>query len=380
MNSQAATRDKILLVANTAWYLYNFRLPLARFLRDQGREVVFVSPHDAYVDRLTAEQFRWVNLDINRRSMNPLKEVIALWRFIQIYWQEHPRICHHFTIKCVLYGTLAAKLTGVKAVVNAITGLGHAFIGSGRLSRAIRPALRFVYARILKARRVQVIFQNKDDYSEFQQLGMVCPDKCTIIRGSGVNLQRFQPRPGSLCGQPVKTVLLASRLIREKGVEDYLAAARLLRSQGLQARFCLAGTPDPGNPSSIEPQVLDQWCQEGAIDYLGHIDNIEEVLHLADLVVLPSYREGTPKILLEAAAMGKPMVATDVPGCREIVHDQVNGLLVPVKDAEALARAMAKILSDDSLARSFGEKSRHIAHEFSEAKVIGATAEVYQKF
>lgn len=372
-------QDKVLMVANTSWYLYNFRLPLARHLRDIGYQVVFVAPEDAYSERLVAEKFRWVNLQLSRKSVNPLRELLTLIRFWQIYRAEEPAVCHHFTIKCVLYGTIAAKLAGVKAVVNAITGLGHAFIGQGWLHRAVRPALRFVYRKILTARRVEVVFQNGDDYREFLDRKMIVPDKTTIIRGSGVCLRRFCPRPGSPEGRPSPTVLLASRLIREKGLLEYVEAARILKEKGAEVVFALAGEVDGGNPSSITHDTLQDWVTEGVVDYLGHIENIEDVLSLATIVALPSYREGTPRILLEAAAMGKPLVATDVPGCREIVQHGYNGLLVPARDAAALARAIESMLEDPGRMVNFGLNSRTLAHEFKDTKVIEATVEVYGK-
>lgn len=371
--------DKVLLVANTSWYLYNFRLPLARHLRDLGYDVVFVAPKDAYSARLVAERFHWIALELNRKSVNPLREMLTLLRIWQIYRTEKPAVCHHFTIKCVLYGTIAAKLAGVKAVVNAVTGLGHAFIGQGWWHRAVRPALRFVYRKILTARRVQVIFQNGDDYREFLDRKMIVPDKTTIIRGSGVCLRRFFPRPGDPDGKPSPTILLASRLIREKGLMEYVEAARLLREKGLEVSFALAGRVDPGNPSSITEDQLQDWVREGVVDYLGHVDNVEEVLQLATIVALPSYREGTPKILLEAAAMGKPLIATDVPGCREIVRHGYNGLLVPARDVAGLAEAFELLLKEPERCRLFGENSRTLAHEFREANVIEATLEVYGK-
>jgi len=270
-------------------------------------------------------------------------------------------------------------LTGVRAVVNAITGLGHAFLGTGWLHRLVRPPLRWIYRKVLTARRVQVIFQNGDDFAEFRERQMVSTEKTTIIRGSGVNLQRFQPRPGRLEDEPAPTVLFASRLIREKGLMEYVEAARTLKEQGVEARFCLAGNPDPGNPSSISQELLEQWVVEGAVDYLGQVEPIEAALSLATLVVLPSYREGTPKILLEAAAMGLPIVATDVPGCREVVRHEVNGLLVPARDAAALAEAMRSLLADPQRLHSYGRASRELAEEFCEQKVIRATAEVYAR-
>lgn len=372
-------REKILMVANTSWYLYNFRLPLARYLRDQGYEVVFVAPQDTYSKDLAAEGFHFIPLGMNRRSLNPLRELLTLISLWKIYRDEKPSVCHHFTIKCVLYGTIASKLAGVKAVVNAITGLGHAFIGNGRLHKIVRPFLRFVYRRILTARRVQVIFQNGDDFSEFQSRNMIIPEKATIIRGSGINLKRFMPRPGKLDGAPCPTVLLASRLIREKGVVEFVEAARQLRNRGLQARFCLAGRVDPGNPSSVSEEMLGEWCAEGAIDYLGHTDQIEDFLKVATLVTLPSYREGTPRILLEAAAMGKPIVTTDVPGCREVVKHGVSGLLVPARDPKALADAIENLITNREKMAEYGANARRLVQDFCEDSVIRRTEEIYRK-
>lgn len=371
--------DKILMVANTSWYLYNFRLPLARHLRDMGYQVVLVAPEDGYSERFRQERFTFINLRLDRKGMNPFQELRALWRFVKIYRQEKPQVCHHFTIKCVLYGTVAAKLAGVKAVVNAITGLGHAYIGNGWLHKLLRPVLRIAYRKILTARRVQVIFQNGDDFQEFQELKMVTEDKTTIIRGSGVCLRRFSPRPGGLDGGPSPMVLLASRLIKEKGLLEYVEAARILKSKGVQVSFALAGQLDPGNRSSISEKQLQDWCAEGIVDYLGQIEKIEEVLDLATIVALPSYREGTPRILLEAAASGKPIVATDVPGCREVVKDGVNGFLVPARDAEALADAIQRLLSQPELMEQFGRQGREMAQDFEESNVIEATVKVYER-
>ena len=372
-------QGKVLLVANTGWYLYNFRLPLARSLRELGLEVVFVSPKDAYVARLQNEGFRWVHLEMNRKSLNPLKELAVLARLVRIYSKEQPSACHHFTIKCVLYGTIAAKLAGVRAVVNAVTGLGHVFIADRPLTRLVRPLISFLYRKILTARRVQVVFQNIDDFSEFRDRGLIIPEKTTIIRGSGINLTRFCPRPGPLDGTPCPTVLFASRLIREKGLVEFVDAARMLKLQGYEANFAVAGNLDEGNPSAITQAELDGWVKEGVIDYLGHIDQIEDVLGTASIVVLPSYREGTPRILLEAAAMGKPIVATDVPGCREVVQDGVNGFLVPARDAAGLAEGMQKLIVDEQLRARMGAKSVILIQDFKEESVIEATVNVYRR-
>lgn len=375
-------REKILLVANTGWYLYNFRLPLARRLRQEGMEVVLVSPYDTYVERLLAEGFEYRPLRrLSRRGMNPFLEAIALLELVKLYLREKPRAVHHFTIKCVLYGTMAAKLTGVKSAVNAVTGLGHIFIGGGMATRFLRPVVRWLYRRILNARRGHVVFQNPDDLETFTANNLVSPEKTVIIRSSGVCTKKFRPRPGEpdTPADRIPTVLFVGRLLEQKGVYEYLEAARIVK-QGRDVCFQVAGGLDFGNPSSVTEKELEDWRKEGAVDLLGHVDRVDEVIALSDVVVLPSYREGTPRVLLEAAAMGKPLVATDVPGCREVVRDGFNGLLVPLRDAHALAGAIVKILDSPGLARSMGERGRRLVEqEFSVDKVVDDTLGVYSE-
>lgn len=369
---------KILLVANTGWYLYNFRLPLARFLRSRGVEPVMVSPRDAYVERLQSEGFRWVEVTLNRRSRNPAREIFVIANLIRIYRAERPTAVHHFTIKCVLYGTIAAKITGIRAVVNAVTGLGPVFLGTDWKARALRPVLKWFYRNVLTARRVRVVFQNPDDLQTFTNLHLVIPDRTILIRGSGVDLLRFAPRPSHPDEPPTPIVLFASRLIREKGIEEFVEAARLLKRRGVKAVFQVAGAPDPGNHSSVTESTLKSWQSEGLVDLLGHIDEMDDLIAQASLVVLPSYREGTPRILLEAAAMGKAIVATDAPGCREAVVHGENGLLVPVRNATALADAIQTLLEDPALRARMGEDGRRkMVQDFDCDDVARRTGQVY---
>lgn len=371
---------KILLVANTGWYLYNFRLPLARMLRARGCEVVLASPQDAYVERLQAEGFRWVEVALDRRSMNPLQELVSLGQMLRLYRRERPQAVHHFTIKCVLYGTIAAKLVGIRSVVNAVTGLGHIFLGQSLAARALRPVIKRMYRHILSARRVRVVFQNPDDLQVFQDEQLVVPERTILIRGSGVNVSRFRPRPGLPDAPPHPVVLFASRLLSEKGVHEYVEAAALLRERGVLAVFQVAGDPDPANPSSVPAATLEQWREEGAVDLLGHVDTMDDLIACSTLVVLPSYREGTPRILLEAAAMGKPIVATDVPGCREVVEHGGNGLLVPPRDAAALAAAIAELLADPARCAAMGEAGRaKMLAEFDDQDVARRTVAIYEE-
>ena len=372
---------KILLVANTGWYLYNFRLPLARFLRARGDvEVVLVSPRDAYVSRLTAEGFRWIELALDRKSVNPARELLVVARLTAIYKAERPDAVHHFTAKCVLYGTLAAKLTGVRAVVNALTGLGHVFMGSGWKARTLRPLIKTLYRRLLTAQRVRVVFQNPDDLQTFTDQKLVIPDRTILIRGSGVNLKRFRPRPGGRDETPRPIVLFAARLNGDKGVYEYAQAARHLKSQNVEAVFQIAGAPDSGNPSTVSAATLTDWRREGAVDLLGHVDTMDDLIAQAAIVVLPTHGgEGVPRVLLEAAAMGKPIVATDVPGCREAVLQNENGFLVPAKDARALAGCIERLLSDADLRARMGAAGRRLMERhFDDQDVARRTVAIYE--
>jgi len=369
---------KILLVANTGWYLYNFRLPLARHLRSIGLEVVFVSPSDAYVQRLTSEGFRHVGLRLGRQSMNPLRDLDTLLNLFGVYWCERPRAVHHFTIKCVLYGTIAAKLAGVRSVVNAVTGLGSVFSDNRFSLRMLNPFVRVLYRTVLRSRRAQVIFQNPDDLNSFVSAGLVAPEKTTLIRSSGVDTKRFSPRAGGPDEPPARIVLFASRILREKGIYEFVEAARLLKSRGYKVTFQVAGEPDQGNPGAVPAATLEAWRKEGAIDFLGHVDGIERVMAQASIVVLPSYREGVPKVLIEAASMGKVIVTADSPGCREVVIDGHNGLLVPPCDATALSVAIQRLLDEPATCREMGLRGRSLAVEcFDEKLVIGKTVELY---
>ena len=280
----------------------------------------------------------------------------------------------------MLYGTIAAKLSGIRAVVNAVTGLGPVFLGTDWKARVMRPPLKWFYRTVLTARRVRVVFQNQDDLQTFTHLHLVMPDRTILIRGSGVDLQRFSPRPSHPDEPPTPIVLFASRLIREKGIEEFVEAARLLKRRQVKAVFQVAGSPDPGNHSSVSLGNLKSWQEEGLVDLLGHVDEVDDLIAHASLVVLPSYREGTPRILLEAAAMGKPIVATDVPGCREAVVHGENGLLVPARNASALAEAIEFLLRDPALRAKMGENGRRkMIQEFDCEDVARRTGQVYVK-
>lgn len=366
---------KVLFFANTDWYLYNFRLLLAHALRAKGFEVVFVSPPGSYSQRLVEAGFRWISLPMKRHGLNPLIELHNLIRLIRVYRREQPTLVHHFTIKCVLYGSIAARVTGVRAVINAITGLGFVFIDEGRKARILRRLVRSVYRIALQ--NTHVIFQNADDRQKYTEEGLLSGDMGRLIRGSGLDVSQFKPLPRYKTGP--KRVLLVGRLLRAKGVAEYVEAASIVRKTIPDVLFQIAGDKDPGNPDKIEDNVIHAWNQAKNVEFLGHRDDMHNLLNQVDLVVLPSYREGMSRALIEAAACGLPLVASDVPGCREIVRHGVNGVLVPIKNSQALADAIMTLLRDDQLRDRMGKMSRKIAcEEFSDKRVIAETLDVYR--
>lgn len=367
---------KIVFFANTDWYLYNFRLALAENLRDHGHEVTLVSPDGRHSEKLRGRGFTWTEFDLARRGTNPLEELRTLNRLIELYRVLKPDLVHHFTIKCVLYGGFAARWLGIPSV-SAVTGMGHVFTTHTIKNALLRPAISTAYRYALK--RSQVIFQNPDDRADFLSRGFIANNNAHLIRGSGVNVTQFMPKCVEIGQAQVRPrILFVGRLLREKGVAEFVEAASIVRAARPDAQFRIAGEPDEGNPSAISSWQIKQWSKAGNIEWLGHCADMPSLLRASSICVLPSYREGTPRSLLEAAASGLPLIATDVPGCREICRDGVNGTLVAPRDAKALAAAIIRLIDDPARCHEMGLRSREIAvAEFSEEKVIAETKKVY---
>ena len=367
--------SRIVLFANTTWYLYNFRSALARAIREAGHEVVFVSPYDEYAKRLQERGERWVPFELSRRGLNPIVESATILRCAGLYRALRPDLVHHFTIKPVLYGSFAARLARVPFVVNSVTGLGYAFVAPGWRGRTLRALARTLYRLALGGRRTRVIFENQTDLDAFVRLGLVSSDRAVVVPGTGVDLDEFQPTEEPK-GEPV--VLMASRMLWDKGVGDLVEAARILKGREVRARVVLVGAPDPGNPSSIPEGQLREWTASGMVDWRGRMEGMPQVYSGCQVAVLPSYREGLPRNLVEAAASGRPIVATDVPGCRDVVQHGVNGLLVPPHDPGALAEALERLLLDPEARRRMGTQGREMAEKvFSDEVVIRGTLAVY---
>ena len=372
---------KFVLYANTDWYLYNFRLSTARRLQADGHEVVMLSPPGPFGERFAGLGFRWVTLPMDRASLNPLREAVTLRHLVRILRQEKPDLLHNFTVKCAVYGGLAARLAGVPATVNAVAGMGYVFTSNSAKARCLRPVVRALMRGTLDHRRSRLILQNPDDEAIFRQSRLVAPARIDVIRSSGVDTSRFQPT--SMSGRDGRLrVLLAARLLWEKGVGEYVEAARQLKKQGRDIEFVIAGTPDPGNPRSVEHAQVQRWAEEGVITWLGHVEDMPALFATIDVMALPSYyREGVPKSLIEGAAAGLALITTDLPGCREVVtRHGVDGLVVPARNATALAILIARLDDDRELLHRLGRNARQKAvAEFDERLVIQRTVDVYER-
>lgn len=366
---------KILLVANTDWFLYQYRLSLAKFLRERGLDVVFVSPGGKFAPYIVAKGFRWVEWQVGRKSVNPMGELDAILSLARIFRKENPSLVHLHTIKPVLYGSLAAVLAGVRAVVRSITGRGYVFVSQDQQARRLRPLVNSLYRCLLSRKNGAAIFENEADRQFFLELRLIGEKTAYLIEGVGVDTDFYHPLPEPQ-GTPV--ILLASRLLWDKGVGTLVEAARLLH-QRTKVRVALAGVPDEGNPSSIPAEVLRGWNEEKVIEWWGWQEDMRIAYAASHIVSLPSQGEGLPTTLLEAAACGRPLVATDVPGCRDVVQDGVNGVLVPPGDACSLADALERLILDRELRIRMGKAGRLLAEtRFSDRSINAQTLDIYR--
>lgn len=365
---------KIILFANTSWYLFNYCLPLAEEIQKAGCELLLVSPQGEYVDRLKARNLPYLPFFINRRSINPLIEWTTLERITRLYQREKPDIVHHFTTKCIIYGSMAAHSTGVPHIINSVTGMGYAFSGDQLSRKVLRKVIKRLYRRALVY--TKVLFQNPNDQNDFIQEKLVLPEQTVLIRSSGVNVDIFKPSPEPP-GPPV--VILPGRMLYDKGVVEFTKAAQMLRQRNVKARFVLVGEPDPQNLASIPRKKLRSWESEGTVEWWGWREDMAQVYRQAHIICLPStYREGIPKTLLEAAASGRPIITTDSPGCREVVQSGRNGLLVKMHVVNELADAIQRLVENQELRQAMGQEGRRIAeNEFTLAHVIAAILEIY---
>ncbi|WP_028484060.1 glycosyltransferase family 4 protein [Thioalkalivibrio sp. ALE17] len=369
-------RGKLLFVVNDFGFFVSHRLAVGVGARDAGFDVYVAAPGEPPAE-LGEQDLKAVPVPISRRGANPFAEARSLWALYRLFRHLRPDLVHLVTIKPVLYGGMMARLARVPAVVSAISGLGTLFTTSGGRAGLMRRVAQAMYRVALGHGNQTVILQNPDDRMALIREGGLREEKTEIIRGSGVDLEGYACHAEPL-GTPV--VVMAVRLLREKGIEEFIEAARLVVARGVQARFLVVGDPDPGNPSSVSAEDVDRWRAEGVAEFLGFRQDIARIFRESHVVVLPSYREGLPKVLIEAAACGRAVVTTDVPGCRDAIEDGETGVLVPVRDVPALADALQALVEDPERRQAMGRAGRALAErEFAIEKVVDAHLEIYRR-
>ena len=366
---------KILYLVSEDWYFMSHRLPMARAASRAGYEVHVVTHVDECGDRIAHEGFFLHPINWRRGSLNPVRLLFAVLETRRTYRKIRPDLVHHVAIVPAVIGSLAAL--GLPLVrLNALAGLGFAFTSDTAKARAARPLARLVLGWLLRRRETTVLVQNPDDYDVVTRLGLR-REAIALIPGSGVDTERLQPMPEP--SGPF-SIAFVGRLLDDKGVRTLVRAHELLRARGLAVQTLVAGDPDPLNPASIPDRVLDTWRHIDGLRFLGHVDDIRTVWAQAHAAVLPSRREGLPMSLLEAAACGRPLIATDVPGCREIARNGVNALLVAVDDPETLALAIERLMNDREMRKRFGAASRQISvSEYSSERIGKEVTGLYSR-
>lgn len=362
----------VLFVETDAWAFAKHRIDLGRAAKAAGYRVVVAAPRSKWADDLIDEGFSFFSIPLNRSSTNPFRELKVIGALTRIFQTVRPDIAHLVALKAILYGTVAARLNSVPAIINYVTGLGYIFTSNGLRRRVLRLLISPALALAFRGKRVRNIFENPDDLQRLASLGLARTQQSIVGHGAGVDMSRFTPTSEPQ-GDPV--VLLASRLLWDKGIGELVEAVRILKTQGLVFRTVVAGQPDPENPASLETATLREWEAEGLIEWVGYVDDVPGLLAKSHIACLPSYREGLPVALVEAAAAGRPIVSTDVPGCREVIDHGETGLLVPPRDSVALAAALGSLIKDPAMRRRMGERGRQKATKLFSSEVV--IAEVF---
>lgn len=371
-------KRKIFYVANVDWFFISHRLPLALHALEQDYEVYLLSLDTGRRQELEAKGIHFINIPFKRSGSNPFHELKCIFLLYRYYNRYKPEIIHHITLKASLLGSLAGKMVGNHHIINAISGLGYNFTDGrdGWLQKAIKLFIRLAF----KSKNISFILQNPDDVELIKGLDLVPFSRIFLIKGSGVNLDEYSYFKAS-DEFPLK-VLFPARILLDKGVMEFIEAAKILESEFLgKAKFILAGDCDKENLSVLGEEELQKFLVKDYIEWIGFQKNMKLIYQNSSIVILPSYREGLPKSLIEACSVGRPIITTDVPGCRECVEDGVNGYLVPAKDADSLADAIKLLLMDAEKRDEFGRNSRLLAEkEFSIDKVIDLTFNIYNKY
>lgn len=376
--SLAKGKPRVLFVVTEDWYFKLHWIGLAQAARDAGFEVLLAMHVQEHGSEITRQGFKLFPINLIRRSVNPIREFLSVVELGRLYRAEKPDLVYHIAIKPILYGSIAARFAGSPIVVNVFAGLGYTYSSEEFKARCFRQILKFGLKAACRSANTMAVFQNEEDQAQLVRDHVVLQGQTRVIRGTGVDTDRFRPSPDQ--GHEPPIILLPCRMLWDKGVGEFVEAARLVRQVNPSARFVLVGRCDEDNPASIQSDQLHRWQEEGVIEWWGHRSDMPAVFQSAAVVVLPSYREGLPVSLLEASACGKPIIATDVPGCRDVVRHRENGLLVPPRNARALADAMTVLLDNPELRHAMGERGRaFVVKEFSATMVTRQTLALYDE-
>ncbi|WP_160012602.1 glycosyltransferase family 4 protein [Rhizobium sp. 18055] len=370
-------RPKLLFFVTVDWFFCSHFLERAIAARNAGYEVVVLTHTAEHGARIRAAGLRAIHLNIDRRSLNPLSELVTLLRVWRVFKMEKPRLIHQVALKPILIGSLAARLCGISGLVNAVVGGGFLFSSDTLVAKFLRPLLGLALKKLLNPPGSKIVFENPDDLRAFVREGYLRESDAVLVRGAGVEPSDYQ-QAAVTAREPL--VLLPARLLWDKGIGEFVEAARQLRLAGVTARFVIAGGEDLGNRAAIDSRTLAAWREEGVVEFWGFRANMPAVLAQASIVCLPSYREGLPKALLEAMAAGLPCVTTNVPGCREAVEHGNNGLLVTPRDVKSLANALEILINDIALRTRMGQCGRErVDARFSSTRVIQETLALYKQ-
>lgn len=367
---------KIIYLVSEDWYFCSHRLPLGIAAREAGAEVIVATRVNDHRAQIEAAGLRIAPIEMRRSGTNPFTDLTTIQQITKLYHQEKPDLVHHVALKPILYGGYAAKRAGVPAIVNAVAGMGFMFISNSLFARTARPLITRAQRILMNGTHTRTILQNPDDVEMYTDQIGVSPDRLIIIPGAGVDIDKFTVVPEPFA---VPTAVCVSRMLRDKGIHELVAATRLLHAKGVELRVRLVG-PTDDNPASIPRATLAEWNREGVVEIVGPSDDIPGEYARAHIAVLPSYREGLPKSLLEAAACGRPMVATDVPGCREVCVDGETGFLVPARNVELLAETLERLALDPGLRQRLGDNARLRAETVFAEQIINAqTLALYEE-
>ena len=382
MSSDKTKNRSVLIVSNCTWYLYNFRKELISKLSDQGYNLILVSPLDNYYYRLEKYFNSKENLFLNRGSENPFLEIITIVNLLFIYIKYRPDLVHHFTIKPCLYGGTIARFLGIKSIINHITGLGPSFFSKrakiNYINKILKPLYQYAFNRKYN---IVNIFHNNSDRDTFVSKNITSKKNSKVIHGSGVDIDYFVKEKKQRVKNRIKKVLFPARIIKEKGIVELIYACEELWNENYNFILNIAGEIDTQNKSHINEKDFEYLIRNKNIYFLGKCNNMPEIYRNMDIVVLPSWREGLSKTLLEAAAMSMPIITTNVPGCRDIIKNNFSGLVVTMKSKEKLKSALKILLNDNKLATKLGRNARKIVSEKYEVQNINnQILKVYNKF